>query len=370
MFDSIEIPKELLPSDGRFGSGPSLVDPSFIEKLNKIQLDYLGTSHRKAGVKDRVGNVFSLLRSYLKVPSDYQIAMGNGGASLVWDMMAFSLIEKKSVHFVSGEFSQKCFDAAKGAPFLEPELVLAENNRAPTFKEFPGVPLHCITWNETTTGAMYPHCPPCKDSLLAVDATSTAGALSWDFTNTDLFYFSPQKAFGADAGLWLGVFSPACIEQIEKIKKTNRHIPKMLDLSLALKNGSSNQTYNTPALCTIFLLEQQLEKLSSEGLEAVEKRQREKAKIMENWVSDREELSFHVENEEERSLTLSTINLIDKVPYQEISSALRRHGIKDVESYRKLGKNQLRISFFPNITKENLKKLTECINYLLDHRKK
>ena len=225
MFDAVEIPKELLPSDGRFGSGPSLVDPSFIEELSKIQRNYLGTSHRKAGVKDRIGNIFSLLRSYLNIPPDYQIAMGNGGASLVWDMMVFSLIEKKSVHFVNGEFSQKCFDAAKSATFLEPKLVQAENNTLPFFTEFPESQLHCITWNETSTGAMYPKCPPCENSLLAVDATSAAGALSWDFKNTDLFYFSPQKAFGAEGGLWLGIFSPACIQQIEKIKQTGSPHP-------------------------------------------------------------------------------------------------------------------------------------------------
>jgi phosphoserine aminotransferase len=257
MFDHIQLPADLLPSDGRFGSGPSLVRPDFVESLAKESKKYLGTSHRQATVKNKVGSLISLLKSYLRVPEGYSVAMGNGSASQVWDMITFSLIEKKSAHFVNGEFSAKWFASAKEAPFISAEQVKVENGLVPSFREFDDADVHCITWNETSTGAMMSSCPSVKKSLLAVDATSAAGAASWDLSKTDVFYFSPQKAFGSEGGLWVGVFSPRAVEQIKKIKKSGRYIPAMLCLETALKNGEANQTYNTPSLSTIYLLEKQ-----------------------------------------------------------------------------------------------------------------
>lgn len=369
MFEGIKIPQEILPSDGRFGCGPSLVRPDFLEDLAKIQRGYLGTSHRQATVKDRVGHTFSLLRSFLKIPADYKIAMGNGGASLVWDMMAFSLVEKKAAHFVNGEFSQKWFAASDGAKFISAQQVKAANGELPKFQEFADCDVHCITWNETSTGAMFPAAPSCKNSLLAVDATSAAGALDWDLSKTDLFYFSPQKAFGSEGGLWVAFFSPRAVAQVERVAKSGRHIPAMLSFAEALTNGEANQTYNTPSLTTLYLLERELEWLDKKGMSAVDREQKEKFAVLQEWVERRKELSFYVKNPEARSLTVSTINIIDEIPYADLTKALRKQNILDIDCYRKLGVNQIRISLFPNITKENLQKLTKCIDYLMDNRK-
>src|SRR3989344_5445991 len=258
MFEHIKIPNELTPQDGRFGCGPSLVRPEFVAELAKEAKSYLGTSHRQSAVKNKVGAVMEKLRAYLSVPAEFKIAMGNGSASLVWDMGTFGLAEKKAAHFVNGEFSSKWAASTKESKFLQAQEVKVANGEQPTFQEFPDCDVHCLTWNETSTGAMWNTCPTVKDGLLAVDATSAAGAYSWDLTKTDLFYFSPQKAFGSEGGLWIGIFSPKAVAQIEKIKKTGRFIPAMLDFTLALKNAESNQTYNTPSLTTLYLLEKQL----------------------------------------------------------------------------------------------------------------
>lgn len=368
MFENTNIPAELLPSDGRFGSGPSLVRPDSMEELTKIQKEFLGTSHRKAAVKDRVGNIISLLRSYMNVPSDYKIAMGNGGATLVWDMCTFALVEKKAAHFTNGEFSNKWFKSTNSAPFVDAEKFESDLGSVPEFKNVDGADVHCITWNETSTGAMWPTTPETSNSLLAVDATSAAGALNWDMSKTDLFYFSPQKAFGSEGGLWVGIFSPKCVEQIERVQKSGRHIPTMLDFVTALTNGESNQTYNTPSLTTLYLIEKQLEWFQSKGIDTVDAEQKDKASMLDSWVESRSELSHYVTNPEFRSKTVATINIADEIPYQDLANCLRRHGVLDIECYRKLGKNQVRISLFPNITKVDLENLTKCINYLLDNR--
>jgi phosphoserine aminotransferase len=370
MFDQIQIPKELLPLDGRFGCGPSLVRPEFIDALAKEAKTFLGTSHRQAPVKNKVGSVLNLLRSYLKIPSDYKIAMGNGSASQCWDMITFGVVEKKSAHFVNGEFSSKWHASVQESKFVQAHLVKSPVGEVPAFQEFADCDVHCITWNETSTGAMWPGAPvKSANTLLAVDATSAAGALSWDWTNTDIFYFSPQKAFGSDGGLWIGVFSPKAVERIEKIKKSGRYIPAMLDFSLALKNAESNQTYNTPSLMTLYVLEKQLHWFQERGIDKVTQEQNEKTKLLHTWVDSRKELFHYVKNSEWRSKTVSTINLLPEIPFDLLTKQLRKFGAVDIDAYRSLGENQIRISLFPNISRDDLGKLTKCIDYLLDNRK-
>lgn len=371
MFEEIQLPKELIPSDGRFGCGPSLVRPEFIEALAKEQKTFLGTSHRQPAIKNKVGSVISLLKSYLEIPEGYKIAMGNGSASLVWDMCTFSLIERKAAHFVNGEFSSKWATSTKESKFVQAHEVKVGNGEIPKFQEFADCDVHCITWNETSTGAIWPSVPECKNSLLAVDGTSAAGALHYDVSKTDLFYFSPQKAFGSEGGLWIAIFSPKALAQVERIKKSGRYIPAMLDFSTAIKNGEANQTYNTPSLTTIYLLEKQLHWFTAQGgIHKISAVQKEKTQILHSWTDKRSELSHYIKNPEARSQTVSTINLDKAIPVDGLTKQLRKFGILDIDCYRSLGENQIRISLFPNISKEDLLKLTKCIDYLLDHRKK
>lgn len=371
MFEHIQIPHEIIPADGRFGCGPSLVRPEFLEALAKESKNFLGTSHRQSAVKNKVGSIMERLRTYLEIPKDYKIAMGNGSASLVWDMGTFGIVDKKAAHFVNGEFSSKWAASTKESKFLACHEVKVGNGELPTFQEFADCDTHCITWNETSTGAMFDACPTVSsNTLLAVDATSAAGALHWDLRKTDLFYFSPQKAFGSEGGLWIGIFSPRMCERIEKIKKSGRFIPAMLDFTLALKNAESNQTYNTPSLTTLYLLDKQLEwMLAAGGIRGVHKTQDEKTQMLHNWVDGRKELSHYVKNPAHRSKTVSTINLDKSIPYDQLTKHLRKFGILDIDCYRNLGENQIRISLFPNIPLSDLKKLTQCIDYLLDNRK-
>ncbi len=371
MFENIQIPKELLPVDGRFGCGPSLVRTEFLEALAKDAKGYLGTSHRQATVKNKVGQVFEKLKKYLEVPADYKIAAGNGSASQVWDMCTFSLVEKKSAHFVNGEFSQKWYASVKGAKFVEGQEIKVGNGEQPKWQEVADADVHCITWNETSTGAMWPECPKAEKSLLAVDATSAAGAYPWDMSRTDLFYFSPQKAFGAEGGLWFAFFSPKAVAQIERVKKSGRYIPAMLDFSLALKNGESNQTYNTPSLTTFYLLDKQLDWfLAKGGLKAVAKEADEKFQVLADWIGRRSELEWYIKEEAARSKTVCTINIDKAIPYDQLTKLLRKFGFLDIDCYRSLGENQIRVSIFPNVAKEDLVKLTKAVDYCLDNRAK
>jgi phosphoserine aminotransferase len=370
MFDHIEIPKDLLPHDGRFGCGPSLVRPEFVEALAKEAKTYLGTSHRQSAVKNKVGAVIEKLRSYLEVPADYKVALGNGSASQVWDMCTFGLVEKKCAHFVNGEFSSKWAASTRESKFVLAHEVKAGNGSVPALSQFADCDLHAITWNETSTGAMISQAPHWPGTLVAVDGTSAAGAYHWDLAKTDLFYFSPQKAFGSDGGLWVGIFSPRAVAQIERIKKSGRYIPAMLDFTLALKNAESNQTYNTPSLATIYLLEKQLHWfLERGGMKATVREQDEKVSLLHRWVDERKELSHYVKEASKRSKTVCTINLAPEIPFEQLTKHLRKFGIKDIDAYRNLGENQIRISLFPNVSKEELQRLIASINYCLDHRK-
>lgn len=372
MFEHIQIPKELLPVDGRFGCGPSLVRTEFVEALARDAKGYLGTSHRQATVKNKVGAMFEKMKQFLEVPADYKIAAGNGSASQVWDMCTFSLVEKKAAHFVNGEFSQKWAASTKESKFVQAHEVKVGNGEQPKWQEFADCDVHCITWNETSTGAMWSETPRAEKSLLAVDATSAAGAYTWDLSKTDVFYFSPQKAFGSEGGLWIGLFSPKAVAQIERVKKSGRYIPAMLDLTQALKNGESNQTYNTPSLATIYILEKQLQWfLDKGGIKAMAKEADEKVKVLGDWIAKRpSELSWYIKDAGARSKTVCTINLDKSIPYDQLTKHLRKFGVLDIDCYRNLGENQIRVSIFPNVAKDDLVKLTKCIDYCLDNRKK
>jgi phosphoserine aminotransferase len=371
MFEHIQIPSELLPVDGRFGCGPSLVRTEFVEALAKDAKKYLGTSHRQATVKNKVGSVFEKLKSYLEVPADYKIAAGNGSASQVWDMCTFSMVEKKAAHFVNGEFSQKWAASTKGAKFVTAHEVKVGNGEQPKWQEFADCDVHCITWNETSTGAMWKESPRAEKSLLAVDATSAAGGYKWDISKTDLFYFSPQKAFGSEGGLWFGFFSPRAVAQIERVAKSGRYIPAMLDFTQALKNGEANQTYNTPSLTTIYLLEKQLEWFAQKGgINAIAKEADAKFDVLDKWVASRPQtLSWYIKDPNARSRTVCTINLDKAIPYDQLTKHLRKFGFLDIDCYRNLGENQIRVSIFPNVAKDDLVKLTKAIDYCLDNRK-
>lgn len=371
MFENIQIPKELLPVDGRFGCGPSLVRTEFVEALAKEAKGYLGTSHRQPTVKNKVGQVFEKLRTYLEVPADYKIAAGNGSASQVWDMTTFSLVEKKAAHFINGEFSQKWGASTKDSKFVQAHEVKVGNGEQPKWQEFGDCDMHAITWNETSTGAMWSECPRAEKTLLAVDATSAAGGYRWDISKTDLFYFSPQKAFGSEGGLWFGFFSPKAVAQVERVKKTGRYIPAMLDFTQALKNGEANQTYNTPSLTTIYLLDKQLDWFMNKGgIKAIAKEADEKFAVLEEWVGRRAELEWYIKDSKARSKTVCTINLDKAIPYDQLTKHLRKFGFLDIDCYRNLGENQIRVSIFPNVAKDDLVKLTKAVDYCLDNRKK
>lgn len=363
------LPSELIPSDGRFGCGPSKVRP---EQLQAIQdhATVMGTSHRQAGVKDVVGSVRSGLAELFQLPEGYEIILSLGGATSFWDAASFGLIRNKSAHLTYGEFSGKFATVSKKAPWLdEPQVVAAEPGTAPSPSELDGTDADVVAWahNETSTGAMVPVKRPNTDALVLIDATSGAGGLSVDMKEADVYYFSPQKCFASDGGLWLAAFSPAALERVEEIAGSDRYIPAFLDLKTAVDNSRKNQTYNTPAVGTLVMLDAQVKWMNANGgLEGMVKRTTESSAHLYEWAESRPEATTFVTDADSRSLVVGTIDFSDDVDAAQIAKILRANGILDTEPYRKLGRNQLRIGMFPAIEPEDIKKLTGAIDFILD----
>ncbi len=252
---TVLIPPELRPADGRFGSGPSKVRPEAVAALANAAAGYLGTSHRQPTVKDTVARLRAGLREFFRLPDDYEVVLGNGGSTAFWDAMAFGLIERRSQHLVFGEFSAKCAQAASLAPHLgEPRVIESEPGTHPLPEPAEDIDLYALTHNETSTGVAMPVRRPSPRALTVVDATSAAAGLRIDTRNFDVYYFAPQKGFASDGGLWIALCSPAALERIERIAASERYVPPSLDLKVALDNSTKEQTYNTPALATIFLM--------------------------------------------------------------------------------------------------------------------
>ncbi|WP_300611229.1 phosphoserine transaminase [Corynebacterium sp.] len=364
------LPQELIPGDGRFGCGPSKVRPAQLQAISDSAA-IMGTSHRQAGVKDVVGSVREGLSELFSLPEGHEIVLSLGGATAFWDAASFSLIRNKSAHLTYGEFSGKFATVSKKAPWLDaPEIVEAEPGTAPSPSQLDNADADVVAWahNETSTGAMVDVTRPAGDALVLIDATSGAGGLPVDIAQTDAYYFSPQKCFASDGGLWLAAFSPAAIERVEEIAATDRYIPAFLDLKTAVDNSRKNQTYNTPAVGTLVMLDNQVQWMNENGgLDGMVKRTTESSSHLYSWAENRDGANPFVTPASARSLVVGTIDFDESIDAAQIAKILRANGILDTEPYRKLGRNQLRIGMFPAIDPEDIKKLTAAIDWILDN---
>jgi len=364
---TVVLPPELRPRDGRFGSGPSKVRPEAVAHLADAAPTLLGTSHRRDGVRDLVRRVRAGLTDLWSLPDGYEVLLGNGGTTTFWDAAIFGLIERRSEHLAFGEFSSKFASASRAAPHLEDPLVIeSEPGTHPEPRADASVDTYALTHNETSTGVMTTISRPADAGLTLVDATSAAGAMRVDPSEFDVYYFAPQKVFGSDAGLWVAACSPAAIERIETITASGRWCPPSLDLSLALQNSRLEQTYNTPALTTLFLLADTIEWINGNGgIEWSARRCESSAETVYGWAEASAHATPFVEKPAERSTVTATIDF-EGVDADDIAAALRANGIVDTESYRKLGRNQLRIAMFPAIDPEDLTTLTRAIDFIVD----
>jgi len=362
------IPPDLLPRDGRFGCGPSKVRPEQIDAIVARASSVMGTSHRQAPVKDIVGSVRDGLMSLFDLPEGWEIVLGNGGSTVFWDAATFGLIRTRSQHLVFGEFGGKFAEASNAAPHLEDAVVVtSEPGTHPELVADPSCDVYAFPHNETSTGVMMTPKRPAGDGLVVVDATSAAGGLAWRPSEVDVYYFAPQKCFASDGGLWFAACSPKAIERIKELKASKRWMPASLDLSIALDNSVANQTYNTPALATLIMFDDQLKWMNSNGgLPFAAGRSAESARTLYSWADSRDFATPFVKDLAQRSNVVGTID-IDGVDANDICKVLRANGIVDTDSYRKLGRNQLRIGMFPAIDPADVAQLTRCIDAVVDH---
>ncbi|HEV7614605.1 MAG TPA: phosphoserine transaminase [Solirubrobacterales bacterium] len=364
-----QIPAELKPADGRFGCGPSKVRPEALAALAE-QSKLMGTSHRQAPVRDVVRRVRSGLADLFSLPDGYEVALGNGGTTAFWDAAAAWIVRERALHLTYGEFSQKFSKATAGAPHLaDPIVIEALPGDAPAPTADPAADVIAWAHNETSTGVMVPVARPegAGDSLVLIDATSGAGGLPVDAAEADAYYFAPQKSFGADGGLWLALLSPAAIARIEQLDGIDgRWQPEFLSLQTALENSRKEQTYNTPALATLLLLADQVEwMLANGGLEWCVARTGDSSSRLYGWAEASDVATPFVADAAKRSLVVGTIDFADSVDAAALAAALRANGIVDVEPYRKLGRNQLRVGMFPAVEPDDVEALTACIDWAL-----
>jgi phosphoserine aminotransferase len=369
--DAISIPDSLKPGDGRFGAGPSKVRVEALDALAATGSALLGTSHRQAPVKNLVGRVREGVAALFGLPEGYQVVLGNGGATAFWDIATFGLIRERSQHLVFGEFSAKFATAAQQAPFLgEPSIVESATGTRPQPRAEAGVDVYAWAHNETSTGVMAPvrRVEGAEDdALVLVDATSGAGGLPVDISQVDAYYFAPQKSFGSDGGLFVAVLSPAALERAADIAASDRWVPAFLDLPTAIDNSSKNQTYNTPSVATLFLMAEQLDWLNEQGgLEFAVSRTTDSSNRLYTWADKTAYTTPYVAEPDERSLVIGTIDFADSVDAAAVARVLRANGIVDVEPYRKLGRNQLRVAMFPSVDPSDVEALTACVDHVVD----
>ncbi|MFI7326178.1 phosphoserine transaminase [Streptomyces rubiginosohelvolus] len=367
----IQIPADIKPADGRFGAGPSKVRTEALDALAATGTSLLGTSHRQAPVKNLVGEVRDGVRALFSLPEGYEVILGNGGSTAFWDVATHGLIDSKSQHLNFGEFSSKFAKAAKLAPWLsDPTVIASDPGTHPDPRAEAGVDVYALTHNETSTGVAAPVkrvAGADEGALVLVDATSGAGGLPVDITESDVYYFAPQKSFASDGGLWIGVFSPAALERAARIHASGRHVPEFFSLPTAIDNSLKNQTYNTPALSTLFLLNEQLKWMNTQGgLDFTTGRTAASSGHLYGWADESKYATPFVTDPAKRSQVIGTIDFADEIDAAVVAKVLRANGIVDTEPYRKLGRNQLRVAMFPAIDPADVQALTACIDYVIE----
>ena len=368
---AIQIPDEIKPVDGRFGSGPSKVRPEGVEALSAVSRSFMGTSHRQRTVKDQVARLRRGIAEFFTLPAGYEVIISNGGTTAFWEVATFGLIRQRAQLAEFGEFGNKFVKAVADAPFLaEPTVRKAPGGSAAFLVAEEGVDAYATVQNETSTGVAVPvkrveGADP--GALLLIDATSGAGGLDVDLTQTDAYYFAPQKAFGSDGGLWIALMSPAALARAAEIKATGRYIPQFLDLVTAIEQSRLEQTYNTPALATVFLAAEQTDWMNAQGgLAWAAKRSAESAAAIYGWADRSSYATPFVADTGLRSNVVATIDFADRIDAAAVAKVLRANGIVDTEPYRKLGRNQLRVALYPTVDPSDVEALTACIDFIVD----
>ena len=368
----ITIPADLLPEDGRFGSGPSKVRPAQVEALAAIGRTVLGTSHRQAPVKNLVKAVREGLATFFDLPDGYEVVLGNGGSTAFWDIAAFGLVRDRAQHLAFGEFSSKFASVTTKAPFLgDPTVITSEPGGRPEPRAEAGVDVYAWAHNETSTGVM---CPVQRvegaddDALVLIDATSGAGGLPVDVSQADVYYFAPQKSFASDGGLWLGLFSPAALARVDEIAASGRWVPDFFSLPTAIDNSRKDQTYNTPAVATLAMLANQVEWLNANGgLDWATARTADSSGRLYEWAERTSYTNPYVVDPAHRSRVVATIDFDESVDASGVAATLRANGVVDVEPYRKLGRNQLRVACFPAVEPDDVSRLIASVEYVVEH---
>ena len=369
-FPEIVIPADLLPVDGRFGAGPSKVRPEQIQALVEKSVSVMGTSHRQKPVKNEVAALRDGLAQMFTLPAGYEVVIGNGGTTAFWEIATFGLLRDRAQFLTFGEFGSKFASSAKAAPFLgEQSVIKSEPGDAPEFAAAAGLDAYCTPHNETSTGVAIPPVRPAgadKDALVLIDATSGAGGLPVDLSQVDVYYFSPQKCFASDGGLFVAIMSPAAIARAEEIKASGRYIPAFLDLMTAIENSRLDQTYNTPAVATILMMNEQIKWFNTNGgLDWCVSRTKESSDAIYEWATASSYATPFVTDPAKRSQVVATVDFDESIDAEVVAKVLRANGVVDTEPYRKLGRNQLRISVFPAVEPSDVRQLLKCIDFVI-----
>ncbi len=303
-----------------------------------------------------------------------QILLSTSSGSGLMEGAVRSCTRKKAAIFSVGAFGDRWYKMAvcnnvsadkfsvKQGEAITPEMVddvLSTGN----------YDLITITHNETSTGVMNPVeeisqvVKNYPQVIWCLDAVSSMGGvkIEVDKLGIDICITSTQKCMGLPPGLSIASMSQKAVEAAREVKYRGLYLD-LLELYECIQK-KDYQYPSTPALPMMYALDYQLDKILEEGLENRYERHLNMAKYVRKWAKENFEL---FPNEKYISNTLTTIKNTKNINIGQLNKKLGERGYAISNGYGNLKDKTFRISHMGDYTLEEVKKLIEAINEILD----
>lgn len=346
-----------------FSAGPATMPVEVLEEVRDEMMNYRGSgmcvmemSHRSKVYQQIIDEAEADLRTLMNIPDNYKVLFIQGGATLQFAAIPLNLCKNGVFDYiVTGNWSKKA--AAEAKKYGKVNIVASSEDRnysyIPDCSDLPideDADYVYICENETIHGTTYPVLPNTKGKILVSDQSSMFLSKPCNVSDYGLIYGGVQKNVGP-AGLAIVIIREDLIRE-----DIDPKCPIYLRYDTHANNGSM---YNTPNCWAIYVCGKVFKYLlKNGGLEAMAKRNEEKAKVMYDFLDSSKMFKGTVEKKD-RSLMNIPFVTGDKDKDAAVVAATKAAGFDNLKGHKSVG--GLRASIYNAMPKEGVEALVEFL---------